>query len=100
MNSLDAELIRTLRREFSRRPVDTTRLDIQVTSGRVIIGGTLANLRDQPLVDLKEEMVMLEKIMIRNPMVKQLAIQCRFNQMEIKEKEGEGGPRGKMRHGH
>jgi len=100
MNSTDAELMRTIRREFSRRPVDITRMDIQVTMGRVILGGTLTNLRDQPLIDLKEELTVLEKILIRNPLVKQLAVQCRINQVEIKEKEGEGGARGKMRHGH
>jgi len=75
-------------------------MDVQVTMGRVILGGTVANLRDQPLIDLKEELTMLEKILIRNPMVKQFTMQCRVNQMEIKEKEGEGGPRGRMRHGH
>jgi len=100
MNSLDAELIRTIRREIGKRPIDPTRMDVQVTMGRVILGGTVANLRDQPLIDLKEELTMLEKILIRNPMVKQFTMQCRVNQMEIKEKEGEGGPRGKMRHGH
>jgi hypothetical protein len=73
-------------------------MDLQVTNGRVIIGGTITNLRDQPTVDLKEELNMIEKILLRNSQVKQLAVQCRINQMELKEKEGEGGPRGKMRH--
>lgn len=100
MNATDAELMRTIRREMSKRPIDPTRMDIQVTMGRVIVGGTVTNLRDQPLIDLKEELTLLEKILIRNPLVKQLVFQCRINQIEIKEKEGEGGPRGKMRHGH
>ena len=97
MNAVDAELIRLIRREFGKRPVDTTRLDIQVTNGRVILGGTVTNLRDQPLVNLSDEMTMLEKILSRNILVKQLAVQVRINQVEIKEKEGDGG-RGKMRH--
>lgn len=96
MNSVDAELMRTIRREFSKRPVDTTRLDVQVVSGRVTLGGTVTNLRDQPLVDLKEELTMIEKILMRNSLVKQLSMQCRINQVEVKEKENEG-PRGKMR---
>jgi len=75
-------------------------MDIQVTMGRVILGGTITNLRDQPLVDLKEELTILEKILMRNTLVKQLTMQCRVNQVEIKDKEGEGGPRGRMRQGH
>jgi hypothetical protein len=97
MNSVDAELIRAIRREFGKRPVDTTRLDIQVTNGRVIIGGTLANLRDQPTISLKDEITFLEKILMRNSLVKQLSMQCRLNQMEMKEKDEDGG-RGRMRH--
>lgn len=97
MNAVDAELIRLIRREFAKRPVETTRLDIQVTNGRVILGGTLSNLRDQPLIDLREELNVLEKILSRSSLVKHLTVQVRLNQMEVKEKDHDGG-RGKMRH--
>jgi hypothetical protein len=97
MNAVDAELIRSIRREFGKRPVDTTRLDLQVSNGKVILGGTVANTRDQPLVVLKDEMNYLERIFLRNPMVRQLTIQVRFNQNEAK-KDGEGDARGRLRH--
>ncbi|MCW3058472.1 MAG: hypothetical protein ABIY70_16960 [Capsulimonas sp.] len=70
MNSLDAELIRNIRREFGKRPVDTTRLDIQVTNGRVSLGGMLCRLRDQPTIALEEELAKIEKVFMRHPLVK------------------------------
>lgn len=97
MNALDAELIRAIRRELAKRPVDTTRMDLQVTNGRVIIGGTISNLRDSPNVDLREELAIVEKIFSRNSLVKQLTVSVRFNQAEVEKKEHDGG-RGRMRH--
>lgn len=62
MTGQDAELGRYVRREFSRRPIDSTRLEIQVVGGRIYLSGTLAKLRSQPGVNLKEEVALAEKI--------------------------------------
>jgi len=62
MTGPDAELGRYVRREFNRRPVDSTRLEIQVIGGRIYLSGTIANLRSQPGVPLQEEILLVEKI--------------------------------------
>lgn len=97
MNSIDTELLRNLRREFARRPVDITRLDIQVSQGRIIMAGQIAHLRDQPNVELRDEMAIIEKIFSRNPNCKSLTLQVRFVPKEADEKH-EGGTRGRLRH--
>ncbi|BDI32185.1 hypothetical protein CCAX7_42360 [Capsulimonas corticalis] len=97
MNSLDAELIRNLRREFGKRPVDTTRLDIQVTNGRVSLGGMLGRLRDQPTVSVEEELAKIEKMFVRHPLVKSYTSAVRIMKDEDNDKD-HGDSRGRIRH--
>ena len=96
MNSVDAELIRNIRREFGKRPVDTTRLDIQVTNGRVSLGGMLCRLRDQPTVTLEDEMAKIEKIFTRHPLVKSFTSGVRIMKDDDRDKEQEDS-RGRIR---
>jgi hypothetical protein len=97
MNAVDAELIRTIRREIGKRPIDTTRMELQVTNGKVILSGTIANTRDQPLIVLKDEMAFLERIFMRIPTLRELNVQLRYNQNDTKP-EHEGDARGRLRH--
>lgn len=98
MSPEDAEIIRTIRRELSKRPIDPMRADIQVVGGRVTLAGVISCLRDQPDIDLKHEMEMLHKHLMRDRMIKEISIQCRLIQTE-KEVE-EDNARGRMRGGH
>lgn len=96
MTAEDAEIIRTVRREFGRRPVDATRLDIQVVSGRVTLAGILGTLRDQPEINLKDEMELMIKLLQRDRMIKEVSNNARLIQPE-KAHEDEN-TRGRSRH--
>ncbi len=96
MNSTDVELLRALRREFGKRPIDVTRLDIQVSQGRVIVAGQIANLRDQPLINLHDEFAIVEKIFSRHPLCKSFTTQVRLIQADVKDEHDD--PRGRLRH--
>lgn len=96
MNAEDAEIIRNVRREFGRRPVDATRLDIQVVSGRVTLAGILGTLRDQPDINLKDEMELMMKLLQRDRLIKEVSNNARLIQPE-KVHEDENA-RGRSRH--
>ena len=72
MTSTDAEIARNVRREFSKRPVDATRLDVQVAQGKVSLAGIVGQLRDQPNVDLKDEISTVIKQLMRDRLVKEV----------------------------
>ncbi|MBV9849426.1 MAG: hypothetical protein JO250_07045 [Armatimonadetes bacterium] len=97
MNAVDAAIIRNIRREMGKRPIDPTRVDIQVVNGRVSLGGVVTHLRDQPDVDLKSEMDMIQKMIMRDPKVSDVAVNVRLREAEEQKKE-EPDSRGRMRH--
>lgn len=86
MTAEDAEIIRTIRRELSRRPVDATRLDIQVVHGRVTLAGIIAPARDRPDTNVQHELEVLQKLLMRERMVKDVSLNARII---IPEKEDE-----------
>lgn len=96
MNAEDAEIIRAVRREFGRRPLDATRLDIQVVSGRVTLAGIVGTLRDQPDINLRDEMELLMKMLTRDRLIKEVSNNARLIQPE-KAHEDEN-TRGRSRH--
>lgn len=95
MNSVDAEIARNVRREFGRRPVDATRLDVQVAQGRVSLAGIVTTLRDQRAVNLKEEMALITKQLMRERQIREVQDLVRLIQVE-KEVE-EKNTRGRVR---
>jgi hypothetical protein len=95
MNALDAELVRDIRREVGKRPINATRLDIEVVNGRVFLGGMVTPMRSQPDAILKDEMHAIEKIFIRDRRVKALSSTVRVIQ-EAEEHETHDS-RGRMR---
>ncbi len=97
MNAVDVEIARTVRREFGKRPVDTTRLDIQVAQGRVSLGGIVGRLRDQPNVSLKDEVAMVVKLLMRDRMIKEVQEMVRL--IETEKEEEDTNTRGRMRPG-
>jgi hypothetical protein len=99
MNAQDAELTRIIRREFAKRPMDITRIDIQCTNGRVSLSGVVTNLRDQPTINLRDEMAIIDKMLMRHQMVRQYSNMARLIQFDDGQ-EVEVDPRGRMRPGH
>jgi hypothetical protein len=97
MTSTDAEIARNVRREFGKRPVDATRLDVQVTQGRVSLAGIVGQLRDQRDINLKDEMSTIIKQLMRDRLVKEVQDMTRLVQTE---KEAEDtNTRGRIRPG-
>ncbi len=98
MTAEDAEIIRTIRRELSRRPLDPSRVDIQVVNGRVTLAGIITTLRDKPDINLQQEMEMLQKLLMRERMIKDVSINVR---LILPEKDGETtNTRGRTRGSH
>ncbi len=98
MTSEDAEIIRNIRRELGRRPLDPTRTDIQVVHGRVTLAGIITTLRDKPDTNLQHEMDLLQKLLMRDRMIKDVSINVRI---VLPEKEDETtSTRGRTRGGH
>jgi hypothetical protein len=96
MNSLDAAIVRNVRRELSKRPFESTRVDVQVVAGRVTLGGVITRLRDQPDINLKSEMDMVQKQIMRDRTVKEVSTTVRLVE-EVAVKEDHDS-RGRMRH--
>lgn len=96
MNAEDAEIIRAVRREFGRRPLDATRLDIQVVAGRVTLAGIVGTLRDHPDINLKDEMELLMKMLMRDRLIKEISNNARLIQPEKVHEDT--NTRGRSRH--
>jgi len=77
MTGLDAEMARYVRREFGRRPLESTRLEIQVVQGRIYLSGTLAPLRSQPAVHIEDEIAIVEKVISQHRDFRALFNNCR-----------------------
>lgn len=97
MTSEDAEIIRTIRRELSRRPLDPTRVDIQVVNGRVTLAGIITTLRDHPNINLQHEMDLLQKLLMRDRMIRDISVNVRL--IEPEKVDEETNTRGRMRGG-
>jgi hypothetical protein len=97
MNAQDVEIMRLVRRELAKHPIDTTRMDIQVNLGRVTLGGVVTNVRDQPNIDIKDELAIVDKRLMKDRLIREYANQVRVLQNQ-EHKEEEGGARGRMRH--
>ena len=96
MTGADAEIARTVRRELSKRPIDTSLVDVSVKAGRVTLAGRVAPLRDQPDVNVRSEMELVEKLAMRDRLVKEFFNQVHY-QLQHEDKEDETDTRGRMR---
>ena len=93
---MDAAIIRNVRRELSKRPFEATRVDVSVTNGRVTLGGVITRLRDQPDINLKSEMDLVQKLIMRDRDVREVSAMVRLIE-EVAEKD-DHDTRGRMRH--
>ena len=75
----DAEMTRMVRREISRRYIDSSNLDVRVMHGIVYLRGWVDRLRGHPLaVDLKEEMEMIHRILIQKPGIRDVVVEVDY----------------------
>lgn len=80
----ELELARTIRREFSKRPIDSTRLEITCIRGRIYLSGTLSFDKEQgnESVRVKDEVAYLVQLIQRLPPVKQVIVECRMKERD------------------
>ena len=97
MNAVDAEIIRDIRRELAKRPINADRIDIQCVNGRVTLGGVTAIMRDHPDADADYELAQLERILTRDNKVKHVVILVKV--LKEDKEEHSDDPRGRMRQG-
>jgi hypothetical protein len=75
----DAEMTRMVRREISRRYVDTSSMDVRVMHGIVYLRGWVDQLRGHNVhVDLQEEMELIHRILIQKPGIRDVIIEVEF----------------------
>lgn len=74
----DAEMTRMVRREISRRYVDSTQLDVRVMHGIVYMRGKIMGLRSHPEVDLTEEILVIERILRQRPGIRDVVNEIEF----------------------
>lgn len=96
MNAVDAAIIRNVRRELGKRPLEATRVDVQSVNGKVTLGGVATRLRDQPDVNLKSEMDLLQKLIMRDRTVREVAVNVRLVEEQVVKEDHD--TRGRMRH--
>lgn len=96
MNAADAAIIRNIRRELSKRPLESARVDVQSVNGKVTLAGVATRLRDKPDVNLKSEMDLLQKLIMRDRTVREVSINVRLVEEQVVKEDHD--TRGRMRH--
>jgi hypothetical protein len=76
----DAEMTRMVRREISRRYIDSSSLDVRVMHGVVYLRGWVDNLRGlhHQKVDLKEEMELIHRILTQKPGIRDVVVEVDY----------------------
>ncbi|HEY3331180.1 MAG TPA: BON domain-containing protein [Capsulimonadaceae bacterium] len=91
----EVNLARDIRRMFAKKPVDSTRLEIQCIRGRVYLSGTINVQRDEVGVNAREEVLAAAELVSRMKGVKQVINELRVVIPEKKKKpEHEASPGG------
>ncbi len=97
MTAEDAEIARTVRRELSKRPINSSMVDVQVKSGRITLTGRLTHLRDDKTANLRTEIDFVMKNMTRDRLVKGFFDQLQYTIDHSAEDEKDRNTRGRMR---
>ncbi len=97
MNAADAAVVRNVRRELSRRPIESVRVDIQSINGHVTLTGTLTPMRSQPGLSLESELETVSKIILRDRGVKDVTSQVRFRELQDEPTDDKDNGRGRIR---
>jgi hypothetical protein len=79
MRSLEeANLVRRIRREMDKRPLDFTRTEIEADKGRVRFTGTITFLKDVKKVRVRTEMEELCLVLSRMTEIRQISNDARM----------------------
>ena len=79
----DAEMTRMVRREISRRYIDSSMLDVRVMHGVVYLRGWVAKLRGHPHeVDLREELELIHRILIQKPGIRDVVVEVDYGRQQ------------------
>ena len=73
----DAEGIRTVRKEFARRPIDISLMNITYHHGVVRLGGQVKTIRGHDL-DLRAELETIAKALRTKANIRDVVIECIF----------------------
>ena len=75
----DAEMTRMVRREITRRYIDSTNLDVRVMHGVVYLRGWVELLRSHPhKVDLREEVELIHRILMQKPGIRDVVVEVDY----------------------
>ena len=97
MTAEDAEIARTVRRELSKRPINSSMVDVQVKSGKITLTGRLSHLRDDKTANLRSEIDVVMKNMTRDRLVKGFFDQLQYVIDHSADDEKDRNVRGRMR---
>jgi hypothetical protein len=73
----DIEMMRTVRREVARRPIDTSLMTIYISHGIVYLRGQVRAMRGHEL-DLPEELKLMAKVMKQRPGIRDVVIEVTY----------------------
>jgi hypothetical protein len=75
----DAEMTRSVRREISRRYIDSSNLDVRVLHGVVYLRGWVDKLRStHHEIDLREEMDLIHRILMQKVGIREVIVEIEF----------------------
>lgn len=81
----DVEMTRMVRKEISRRYIDSTQLEVRVMHGVVYLRGTIKSLRSHADIDPKDEISIIERILRQRPGIREV-----ISEVEIDRKSSLG----------
>ncbi len=97
MTSEDAEIMRMVRRELSKRSLNTEQMDIQVKAGKITLGGRVMHLRDERGANLRSEIEIVSKNLMRDRIVKAVYDQVHYVVDHGADEDKDKDPRGRIR---
>ena len=97
MTSEEAEIARNVRRELSKRPIDSTMIDVQVKNGNITLSGRIMHIRDDKGANLRNEIDIVMKNMTRERAVRGFFDQMQYVVEHEDDNEKEKNSRGRMR---
>ncbi len=69
---------KVVRKEFTKRKVDTSLADIRVMHGVAYVRGTLQPVRGAGIVDIKHEVEHIARIIRTRPEIRDVVIDCTY----------------------
>lgn len=97
MTPEDAEIGRNVRRELSKRPIDSTMIDVSVKNGSITLSGRIMHIRDEKSANLRAEIDHVMKNMMRERIVRGFFDQMQYVVEHDDDSEKEKNSRGRMR---